>query len=147
MKEQKQESLDIINSIISNEAKQKSHDVLYELCEKRKTFKIVGFKSKIIYLKDKEVTTYVFCYKTDYIPGAVFESPMKLFTGRLFDTNNQTIQNTNLGILGSLSAKIAFEQELEIRPSLIACKVLDHKEKAMIDIYTYTFKILDKGEY
>ena len=147
MKETRQESLDIVNSIISNEAKQKSHDVLYELCEKRKTFKIVGFKSKIIYLKDKEVTTYVFCYRTDYIPGAVFESPMKLFTGRLFDTNNQTIQTTNLCVLGSLSAKIAFEQELEIRPSLIACKVLDHKEKAMIDIYTYTFKILDKGEY
>ena len=147
MKETRQESLDIVNSIISNEAKQKSHDVLYELCEKRKTFKIVGFKSKIIYIKDKEVTTYVFCYKTDYIPGAVFESPMKLFTGRLFDTNNQTIQTTNLCVLGSLSAKIAFEQELEIRPSLIACKVLDHKEKAMIDIYTYTFKILDKGEY
>jgi hypothetical protein len=147
MKEQKQESLDIINSIISNEAKQKSHDVLYELCEKKKTFKIVGFKSKIIYLKDKEVTTYVFCYKTDYIPGAVFESPMKLFTGRLFDTNNQTIQNTNLGILGSLSAKIAFEQELEIQPFFIACKIMDHDTKTMIDVYTYIFKILDKGEY
>ena len=146
-RETTQESLDIINSIISNEAKQKSHNVLYELCEKRKTFKIVGFKSKIIYLKDKEITTYMFCFTTNYMPNIIFEAPMKLFTGRLFDTNNQVIQTTNLSVLGSLSAKIAFEQGLEIRPSFIPCKVLDHKEKAMIDVYTYTFKILDKGEY
>lgn len=147
MKKETEESLDIVNLIISNEAKQKSHDVLYKLSEKRKTFKIVGFKSKIIYLKDKEMTTYVFCFTTDYIPDVIFEAPMKMFTGRLFDTNNQTIQTTNLGILGSLSAKIAFEQELEILPSLTACKIMNYKEKAMIDIYAYTFKILDKGEY
>ena len=51
-KETTQENLDIINSIISNEAKQKSHEILYELCEKRKTFKIIGFKQKNIYLDD-----------------------------------------------------------------------------------------------
>ena len=146
-RETTQESLDIINSIISNEAKQKSHDILYELCEKRKTFKIIGFKSKIIYLKDKEVTTYMFCFTTDYIPGVIFEAPVKLFTGRLFDGNNQTIQTTNLHTLGSLSAKLAFEQGLEIRPSLIACKIMNPKEKAMIDVYAFIFKILDKGEY
>ena len=146
-KETTQESLDIINSIISNEAKQKSHDILYELSEKRKTFKIIGFKQKNFYVKDKEMTTYMFCFTTDYIPGVIFEAPMKLFTKKLFDIHNQTIQTTNLHILGSLSAKIAFEQGLEIRPILIACKILDHKEKAMIEVYTYTFKILDKGEY
>ena len=146
-RETTQESLDIINSIISNEAKQKSHDILYELCEKRKTFKIIGFKSKITYLKDKELTTYMFCFTTDYIPDVVFEAPVKLFTSRLFDTNNQTIQTTNLHTLGSLSAKIAFEQGLEIRPSLIACKIMNLKEKAMIDVYAFIFKILDKGEY
>ena len=142
-----EENLDIINSIISNEAKQKSHDILYELCEKRKTFKIIGFKQKNIYLKDKEITTCVFCFTTDYLPGVVCEAPIKLFTGRLFDTNNQTIQTTNLHTLGSLSAKIAFEQGLEIRPSLVPCKIMNHKEKAMIDVYAFIFKILDKGEY
>ena len=146
-RETTQESLDIINSIISKEAKQKSHDILCELCEKRKTFKIIGFKSKIIYLNDKELTTYMFCFTTDYLPGVVFEAPIKLFTNRLFDVNNQTINNTNLGILGSLSAKIAFEQQLEIRPSLIPCKIMNPKEKAMIDVYAFIFKILDKGEY
>ena len=146
-RETTQESLDIINSIISNEAKQKSHDILYELCEKRKTFKIIGFKQKNIYLKDKEITTCVFCFTTDYLPGVVFEAPIKLFTSRLFDTNNQTIQTTNLGILGSLSAKIAYLQGLEIRPSFIPCKIMNPKEKAMIDVYAFIFKILDKGEY
>ena len=142
-----EESLDIINLIISNEAKQKSHQMLYELCEKRRTFKIVGFKSKIIYLKDKELTTYMFCFTTGYIPGVVFEAPIKLFTNRLFDDNNQIINSTNLGTLGSLSAKIAFEQQLEIRPSLMPCKIMNLKEKAMIDVYAFIFKILDKGEY
>ena len=146
-KETTQESLEIIKLIISGEAKQKSYDILYELSEKRKTFKIVGFKENNIYLKDREISTYVFCFITDYIPGVVFEAPMKLFTNRLFDVNNQTIKNTNLGVLGSLSAKIAFEQGLEIRPSFIPCKILNHKEKAMMDVYAYTFKILDKGEY
>ena len=146
-KEATQENLDIINSIISNEAKQKSHEILYELCEKRRTFKIVGFKSKNIYLKDKEVTTHMFCFTTNYIPGVIFEAPVKLFTSRLFDTNNQTIQTTNLGILGSLSAKIAYLQELEIQPSFIPCKVLNHKEKTMMDVYAFIFKILDKDEY
>ena len=146
-RETTQESLDIINSIISNEAKQKSHDILYELCEKRKTFKIIELKSKITYLKDKELTTYMFCFTTDYIPDVVFEAPVKLFTSRLFDTNNQTIQTTNLHTLGSLSAKLAFEQQLEIQPSFIPCKIMNHKEKAMIDVYAFIFKILDKGEY
>lgn len=145
-RETTQESLDIINSIISNEAKQKSHDILYELCEKRKTFKIIGFKKKNFYIKDQEMTTYMFCFTTDYLLGAIFEAPVKLFTNRLFDGNNQTIQTTNLGILGSLSAKIAFEQ-LEIRPSFIPCKIMNPKEKAMIDVYAFIFKILDKGEY
>ena len=146
-RETTQESLDIINSIISNEAKQKSHDILYELCEKRKTFKIIGFKKKNFYIKDKELTTYMFCFTTDYIPDVVFEAPIKLFTNRLFDVNNQAINNTNLGILGSLSAKIAYLQGWEIQPSLIPCKIMNHKEKAMIDVYAFIFKILDKGEY
>lgn len=137
------ESLEIIDSIISDEAKKKSYKILYELTMKRKTFKIVGFKKKKFYIEDKEMTTYVFCFITDYIPNVIFEAPMSLFTRSLFDMNNQIIENTNLSTLGSLSAKIAFEQKLEIQPFLIFCKIIDYNTKKKIETDAYVFEILN----
>ena len=140
---EKQESLEIIDVLISNEAKKKSYKVLYELVKKRKTFKIVGFKKKNIYINDKkEMTIYVFCFTTDYIPNVIFELPMNLFTRRLFDMNDHEIETTNLSTLGSLSAKIAFEQGFEIQPSLIPCKIIDYNEKKKIEVDAYVFKII-----
>lgn len=138
---EKQESLEIIDSLISNEAKKKSYKILYELVKKRKTFKIVGFKKKNFYVNNKEITGCVFCFTTDYIPTVIFELPVSLFTRRLFDMNDCEIENTNLFALGSLSAKIAFEQGLEIQPSLIPCKIIDYNEKKKIEVDAYVFEI------
>lgn len=136
-----QESLEIIDLLISNEAKKKSYKILFELSMKRKTFKIVGFKKKNICVNNKEMTSYVFCFTTDYIPYVIFEAPMNLFTRRLFDMNNHEIENTNLSTLGSLSAKIAYEQGLEIQPSFISCKIMDYETKEEIETYQYIFEI------
>ena len=120
-------SLEVLNEAIQTESQKKGKATLYQIAKEGKTFKIIEFVRR-----DKQVNETLklnwiaFTFSSDLLgKDVIMEASIILFRKNLYDLNDNTkvIPTTNKGVLGTLAAKLAFEKDLEIKPSEIDCYI------------------------
>ena len=146
----KSKSLEVLAEAIQTESQKKGKATLYQIAKEGKTFKIIEFVERNNQVNENLKLNWIaFSYTSDLLGDVVMEASIILFRKNLYDLNDNTkiIPTTNKGALGTLAAKLAFEKDLQIKPSEIDCyiSILDKdgnliKEKSK-ELF---FEILDK---
>ena len=119
-------SLEVLSEAIQTESQKKGKATLYQIAQQGKTFKIVEFVKRDKQVNENLKLNWIaFSYTSDLLGDVVMEASIILFRKNLYDLNDNTkvIPTTNKGALGTLAAKLAFEKDLQIKPSEIDCYI------------------------
>ena len=123
----KTKSLEVLVEAIQTESQKKGKATLHEIAKQGKTFKIVEFVKRDNQVNENLKLNWIaFSYTSDLIgEDVIMEASIILFRKNLYDLNDNTkvIPTTNKGALGTLAAKLAFEKDLQIKPSEIDCYI------------------------
>ena len=146
-------SLEILATAIQTESQKKGKATLHEIAKANKTFKVVEIVNREAAINDTTNLKWIaFSFTSELIGKDVaLEASVILFRKNLYELQDETkiIHTTNKGVLGTLALKYAFENDLEIKPKEIECKVsiLDENNKLIkVESKELIFEILDKSK-
>jgi hypothetical protein len=144
-------SLEILATAIQTESQKKGKATLYSIAKQNKTFKVVEILERSAKISETNTLSWIaFSFTSDIIGKDItLEASVILFRKNLYDLEDETkiIPTTNKGALGTLALKHAFENDLEIKPKEIECKIsiLDENNKLIkVESKELIFEILDK---
>ena len=120
-------SLEVLAEAIQTESQKKGKATLYQIAKEGKTFKIIEFVKRDKQVNESLKLNWIaFTFSSDLLgEDVIMEASIILFRKNLYDINDNSkvIPTTNKGALGTLAAKLAFEKDLQIKPSEIECYI------------------------
>lgn len=147
MKTLTEEQQTAINQAIEKEAQAKGKKVLSEIATRNETFTIVSFSEKETKISEKSVKWIAFDYANATIgANTILNASMMLFRKNIYSDSEckQPIQITNMGLLGTLAAKEAYENGWEIKPKIVDCWIKEYSKdvQTIVESKELTFEII-----